>query len=111
MLPDLRESGSIEQDADIVVFLFRPEYYNLQPENGVPGSTEIIIAKHRNGSTGKTFLNFVNTFAQFKDIDSYSSFNIPDNSMSYSKNFQTQSGSYTLPSKMNNMDNIDEPDF
>src|ERR1700760_1971721 len=56
MLSDLRESGSIEQDADMVLFLYRPEYYGLdQDEDGNPtqGVGEVIIAKHRNGETGR----------------------------------------------------------
>jgi replicative DNA helicase len=55
MLSDLRESGSIEQDADMVLFLYRPEYYGLtEDEDGNPtqGVGEVIIAKHRNGETG-----------------------------------------------------------
>jgi len=71
-LSDLRESGSIEQDADIVCFIHRPEYYKiLQDEHGnsLEGRAEIIIAKHRNGSTGEVFLEFKKEFARFQNLD------------------------------------------
>lgn len=71
-LSDLRESGSIEQDADLVMFLYRPEYYNItEDENGMPtaGMGEIIIAKHRNGSLGNTKLKFIGKYTKFTDAD------------------------------------------
>jgi replicative DNA helicase len=71
-LSDLRESGSIEQDADIVIFLYRPEYYKItEDENGMPtqGMAEMIIAKHRNGSTGTVRLKFVGRYTKFTDFD------------------------------------------
>ncbi|MFN9375123.1 MAG: replicative DNA helicase [Planctomycetaceae bacterium] len=63
-LADLRESGAIEQDADIVMFLHRPEMYD--PEDS-PGVAEIIVAKHRNGPTGIVKLGFKRQFMQFED--------------------------------------------
>lgn len=72
-LSDLRESGAIEQDADMVLFIHRPEYYNLtEDENGnsTAGMAEIIIAKHRNGPTGSVKLRFVDKLAKFLDYDS-----------------------------------------
>lgn len=63
MLSDLRESGSIEQDADIVMFIYRDEYYN--PESDRRGEAEIIIAKHRNGPTGKVDLLFQASMTRF----------------------------------------------
>ena len=63
MLSDLRESGAIEQDADIVAFLYREEYYIPQTEN--KGITELIIGKHRNGATGIVKLNFLSEFTKF----------------------------------------------
>src|SRR6201985_2037494 len=72
MLSDLRESGSIEQDADMVLFLYRPEYYGLEvDEDNLPtqGVGEVIIAKHRNGETGRVRLKFVGKYVKFTDID------------------------------------------
>ena len=71
-LSDLRESGAIEQDADIVAFIHRPEYYGInQDENGMPtaGLAEIIIAKHRNGAVTDVKLRFLKDQARFADID------------------------------------------
>ena len=71
-LSDLRESGAIEQDADIVAFIHRPEYYGInQDENGMPtaGMAELIIAKHRNGAVTDVKLRFLKDQARFADID------------------------------------------
>lgn len=71
-LSDLRESGSIEQDADIVSFIYRPEYYQiLEDENGqsLKGIAEIIIAKHRHGALDSIRLRFTDTFARFENLD------------------------------------------
>ncbi len=71
-LSDLRESGSIEQDADIVMFLYRPEYYNItEDEQGMPttGMGQIIIAKHRNGSLETVNLKFIGKYTKFTDLD------------------------------------------
>ena len=71
-LSDLRESGSIEQDADLVMFLYRPEYYNItEDEQGMPttGTAEVIIAKHRNGSLETIQLKFISKFTKFTDAD------------------------------------------
>ena len=68
-LADLRESGAIEQDADIVCFIHRPEYYKItEDEHGSTlGIAEIIISKHRNGATGIVRMKFENEYALFKD--------------------------------------------
>ena len=66
MLSDLRESGSLEQDADIVAFLYREDYYN--PETDNKNITEIIIAKHRNGPVDTVLLNFQKQFTKFSDL-------------------------------------------
>ncbi len=82
MMSDIRESGSIEQDADIVAFLYRDDYYNrgdgddddddggFEPQtNDENGEIEIIIAKQRNGPTGTVKLNFMKQYNKFTDID------------------------------------------
>ncbi len=66
VLADLRESGAIEQDADVVLFIYRDEVYN--PESADRGSAEIIIAKHRNGPTGVTQLAFVDHHTRFANM-------------------------------------------
>ena len=65
MLSDLRESGSIEQDADIVLFLYRDEYYNK--EEAVPGECEVIIAKQRSGPTGTVHVAWLEKITKFVD--------------------------------------------
>ena len=84
-LSDLRESGSIEQDADVVIFLNRPEYYGIMKnENGDSneGVAEIIIGKQRNGPTGQVRLAFIKDYARFENlaharqIEEYSSANV-----------------------------------
>ncbi|MBO4499107.1 MAG: replicative DNA helicase, partial [Bacteroidaceae bacterium] len=70
-LADLRESGAIEQDADIVCFIHRPEYYKIYEDNNhndLHGIAEIIIAKHRNGGVGDVRLSFQNDLALFDNI-------------------------------------------
>ena len=72
MLSDLRESGAIEQDADIVTFIYRPEYYKIfEWDNGDDsrGQAEIMIAKHRNGSLANIRLKFTAEFARFSNLD------------------------------------------
>jgi replicative DNA helicase len=64
MLSDLRESGAIEQDADMVMFIYRPDYYNMEGE-GYPDQAQIIVAKHRNGQTGEINLRFQAKYARF----------------------------------------------
>jgi replicative DNA helicase len=68
ILSDLRESGSIEQDADLVVFLYRDDYYNRE-KSEKPGVAEVIIAKHRNGPTGSIDLRFIRELTRFENID------------------------------------------
>jgi replicative DNA helicase len=66
MLADLRESGSLEQDADVVVFIYRDDIYN--PDSDQRGTAEIIVAKHRNGPTGTTRLAFVDRLTKFANM-------------------------------------------
>ncbi len=71
-LSDLRESGAIEQDADIVTFIHRPEYYGIDEDesgNSLRGVAEIIIAKHRNGAVGDVHLSFKKELAKFADME------------------------------------------
>lgn len=103
-LSDLRESGAIEQDADMVLFIFRPEYYKLNEDQyGKPTKdlAEIIIAKHRNGPLGEIPLRFVSHFARFEepmgdfsgpgnDFDPNTGFDVP-NSVTYSSRMNDES--------------------
>ena len=71
-LSDLRESGAIEQDADLVAFIHRPEYYGFTAgpgEEPVEGLAEFIIAKHRNGSVGDVKMRFIKDQAKFANWD------------------------------------------
>jgi replicative DNA helicase len=73
-LSDLRESGAIEQDADIVCFLYRPEYYQImEDENGnsTKGIAQILVSKHRNGSLGEISMRFLGEFSRFVDADNF----------------------------------------
>lgn len=67
MLSDLRESGAIEQDADMVMFLYRDEYYN--PDTEKENTAELIIAKHRDGAVGTVELSFIKNQTTFKDLE------------------------------------------
>jgi len=74
MLSDLRESGAIEQDADMVAFIYRPEYYGItEGDNGedLRGVAEFIISKHREGSLGTILLHFQGQFTKFKNITKF----------------------------------------
>jgi len=66
-LSDLRESGSLEQDADVVLFIYREDRY--RPETSRKGIADIIIAKHRNGPVGKVELFFDERFVSFRDLE------------------------------------------
>ncbi len=67
-LSDLRESGSIEQDADVVLFVFRPDLYSKEPEPEEQGIAEIIIGKQRNGPTGIVKLAFISEWTKFENL-------------------------------------------
>ncbi|HRZ43040.1 MAG TPA: replicative DNA helicase [Bacteroidales bacterium] len=115
-LSDLRESGAIEQDADMVMFIYRPEYYKIDEINGIPskGVAELIIAKHRNGRLEDVNLKFVSQFARFENPDpemqlSQTVFNEPG-TLAPSRNFEGKN-TITRPSKMNQPDDTfgDDP--
>ena len=77
MLSDLRESGTIEQDADVVAFLYRPEYYGFlfdDDGNSLAGIAKIIFAKHRNGKTGEAKIKFKNYLSKFENLSTNSIF-------------------------------------
>ena len=118
MLSDLRESGSIEQDADMVLFLYRPEYYGLEEdEQGRSniGIGEVIIAKHRNGETGTVPLRFVGKYVKFVDLeDDYSggtNFGTTDPmaGIAPSPSFEKPNNFIIKPSRMDDID--EEPLF
>jgi len=110
VLSDLRESGAIEQDADIVSFIYRPEYYGLMEDeegNSNQGVSEIIIAKHRNGALDRVRLRFIGEYARFDNLETYTEdVNVPTHtSLNASTDFDEPSpASYTIASKMNSFD-------
>lgn len=68
MMSDLRESGALEQDADIVAFIYRDEVYNKEPENPRKGTAEIIVAKNRNGAIGTALMHFHEQYTRFEEL-------------------------------------------
>jgi len=106
-LSDLRESGAIEQDADIVTFIYRPEYYQiLEDETGqsLKGIAEIIIAKHRNGALDTVKLRFTDQYAKFGDLEESSFDSFPSHDP-FATPFEP-SKVMTVPSKMNDDEDI-----
>ncbi len=94
-LSDLRESGAIEQDADMVCFIHRPEYYKITEDaqgNSLLGVAEVLVAKHRNGATADIQLKFKGVYAKFMNKD-----DISDDENQFGDNYQT------ISSKMNDM--------
>jgi replicative DNA helicase len=69
-LSDLRESGALEQDADVVAFIYRDEVYNKEEDNPSKGIAEILLSKQRNGPTGDIHLTFLNSFTRFENLAS-----------------------------------------
>jgi replicative DNA helicase len=109
ILSDLRESGAIEQDADLVLFIYRPEYYKITEfDDNTPtqGLAEIIIAKHRNGQTGEVKLNFVSRYGKFKD---YENFEFGDNMEMAPNEAFFEPNVKVLQSKMNKGKRKDNP--
>lgn len=123
-LSDLRESGAIEQDADMVCFIYRPDYYGLdKAEEGVDENyAELVIAKHRNGSLEdvkmqfiKRFAKFANHFDKFDDREAImSDFDRTNKSAGMQPNESFEPQGITIPSSMNKdipLPNENEPDF
>jgi replicative DNA helicase len=101
-LSDLRESGAIEQDADIVSFIYRPEYYGiLEDEEGqsLKSVAEFIVAKHRNGALDTVKIKFTDTFAKFSNLDDPSFSGSMESSLS-----GPFTPSTSIPSRMNDED-------
>lgn len=114
-LSDLRESGAIEQDADMVCFIYRPEYYGFtEDEQGNPltGKGQIIIAKHRNGALKDVDLRFIDRLAKFTDIES-DDYNPFGGGMAPFQDFENppanNGGSFTISSKLNDMNDEEAP--
>ena len=107
ILSDLRESGSIEQDADMVMFIYRPEYYKIdQDEKGesTTGVAEISIAKNRSGSIKDIKMRFISKFAKFTDFgDDFEN----DDTISPNESFD---GSFRTRNVMSRMDEIEPED-
>lgn len=109
-LSDLRESGAIEQDADMVMFIHRPEYYNItEDENGSStlGMAELIIAKHRNGPVDSAKTRYIGQFTKFADLDLLDQnldYAGSSNKLSPATDFDTQSNSVIRGSKMNDIE-------
>ncbi|HEY6163260.1 MAG TPA: replicative DNA helicase [Bacteroidia bacterium] len=115
-LSDLRESGAIEQDADMVLFIHRPEYYNLTEDeegNSTQGVAEIIIAKHRNGPVGSVKLRFIDHLAKFTDLDGGNNFAKEKTEIKPEEDFLNQPNTITRQSKNwdNRNDIEEEPPF
>lgn len=108
-LSDLRESGAIEQDADMVMFIHRPEYYNItEDENGAStvGVAELIIAKHRNGPVDSAKTRYIGQFTKFVDLDLLDQ-NVDfgtSSRLSPSSDFDSGSNSVIRGSKMNDIE-------
>ncbi|WP_236974487.1 replicative DNA helicase [Membranihabitans maritimus] len=102
-LSDLRESGAIEQDADLVSFIYRPEYYDIttdESDESLEGIAEIIVAKHRNGATDNVRLKFIKEYTRFENLDEFS---FPSMEGPVSND---DDGIITKPSRMNIDDDI-----
>lgn len=109
ILSDLRESGALEQDADLVLFIYRPEYYKITVDkegNSLVGYAEVIIAKHRNGALKDIPMRFISKYAKFVDYG-------PSEQEPILADFEAgdENGTftYTLPSRLNDMTDEESP--
>jgi replicative DNA helicase len=110
-LSDLRESGAIEQDADMVLALYRPEYYGLEETSSgetTKNLAEILILKHRHGSTGTVQLSFLSEFTKFKDWNPNAAFDMHQHH--YQGNFENDSNGSTYITKTSKWDEIKDDD-
>jgi replicative DNA helicase len=112
-LSDLRESGAIEQDADMVMFIYRAEYYGLDTDengNSTAGKAELIISKHRNGALAEIPLRFISELAKFKDPDFYDYPSAPSGG-NLPPNYQfSDPPNITFQSKLNDSETGEEPE-
>jgi len=108
-LSDLRESGAIEQDADMVCFIYRPEYYDITEVEGksTMGVAKIIIAKHRNGEVGDVDLQFIKEHVRFTNLPPNYYGGDLDNLTARGGTFNPENNTVTLPSRMDEVD--DDP--
>lgn len=108
-LSDLRESGAIEQDADMVTFIYRPEYYQIMQDaegNSTEGIAEIILAKHRNGALATVPLRFVGKYTRFENLRGPQGYTSLGTSLQQPMD---DGGHITMSSRMNEMeDDMDE---
>ena len=108
-LSDLRESGAIEQDADIVMFIYRPEYYNINEDDkgATAGMADILIAKHRSGGVGEVRLRFVSKYARFENPQFVTNEQLANNLMPQNDAFDS-AGTPTIlvDSKINRQDSF-----
>jgi replicative DNA helicase len=117
LLSDLRESGAIEQDADIVSFIYRPEYYDIDEwddddQSPTKGQAEFIIAKHRNGGLDSIRLKFIGQLGKFENLDNFDSPFEINSSMNAGKpetpSFPNAEDVFGSPSPGRNMDSNDD---
>ena len=112
ILSDLRESGAIEQDADIVSFIYRPDYYGFTTDGDTGednmGIGEIIVAKHRNGAQGKVRLRFIDQYARFDNLNEIPEYEQIQGEDLKSKALNPENSTYTLKSKMNQTDESED---
>jgi replicative DNA helicase len=117
LLSDLRESGAIEQDADIVSFIYRPEYYKIDEwdddeQSPTAGQAEFIIAKHRNGSLENIRLKFIGNLGKFDNLEEYgggfddlpSKMNLGDDNPFFTKNLPSPNEAFGSSSNSNDDD-------